>query len=111
MLTISKFTYKNIEQKIRLHHPFKNEIMEKLRQVSGFNYSKTYNYWYVPYCKKTYNELKKISPINIEGKRKFDSIYINIDKSIKRITLIHPYNKELWYELRKIQSSYWQKKE
>jgi len=60
MLTISKFTYKNSETKIKIHTPIGMENMEKLRSIDGFAYTRTHKCWYVPYNKETYRRLRNI---------------------------------------------------
>ena len=117
MLTISKFTYKNTEPKIHLHHPLPNGMMPKLRKINGFGYSKTHNSWYVSYSKKAFSELKQITNVNIVhpknneikqiAKKNTEKSYITIDKQLKRIILIHPPNPSLWNKLRTIKTSFW----
>ena len=119
MLTVSKFIYKNIELKIRLHHPFSNKVMAKLRKVKGFGYSATYKSWYVAYDKYTFSELKKIEEIKILNPSKKVStilqktekmpVKIIINKFSEKITVTHPVNKNIWADFKKIETSYWQK--
>ena len=116
MLIISKFSYKNIETKIKLHHPFTNEVMKKLRQVNGFGYSATYKSWYVAYNSLAFSQLKKIEDLkilNLSEKKSIKKIerpiIIIVNKFSKKITVRHPVNKETWANFRKIEISYWQK--
>lgn len=50
------------------------------------------------------NQQKNIS----SNKTVLGKTSVIIDKSIKRIFIIHPYNKTLWFCLKKIESSFWQ---
>jgi len=56
-ITISKLNYKG-ETRVRVHHPFTEEQMKKLRTITGFTYTKTYHCWYLPYTKEAFTELK-----------------------------------------------------
>jgi len=62
MITISKFTYKNSEPKIKIHHPFDKSEWNKLKTIEGFAYTKTFLCYYLPYTKTTYDKLKEIFP-------------------------------------------------
>ena len=117
MLTISKFRYKNIETKIRLHSPIPNKIMNSLRKVSGFGYSATHKTWYVDYSPEALSLLREITEIKIlkQEENRLDtsnkSILIRINKTSKRLIVQHPYDKELWANFKEIESAYWQKEQ
>ncbi len=58
-INISKLDYKG-EIRIKVHHPLTNEQMMTLRTINGFNYSKTYNCWYIPYNNRSYTKLRTL---------------------------------------------------
>ena len=93
MLTISKFTYKNIETKIHLHHPLPLGIMPKLRNVNGFGYSATHNTWYTSYTKTVFLQLKQIDS-NLEILQTYNAVMIMRNNSKNTIKIYTPIFKE-----------------
>jgi len=60
MLIISKFVYKGIDTRVKLHLPIPDNIFKQLRSIEGFNYTKNHKCWYIPYTRKAYEQLKLI---------------------------------------------------
>lgn len=104
MLTISKFTYKNIETKIHLHHPLPLGIMPKLRNVNGFGYSATHNTWYTSYTKTAFLQLKQIDS-NLKILETYNAVMI-IDKEQKKIQLNLNNDNQIIKKINKIQTCF-----
>jgi len=81
MITISKFIYKNIEPKIKIHPPINMEAMKKLRKMESFNFTRTHICYYVDYSKQSYHQLQSIfSDINIIGPQNIKSVEAVLQK-------------------------------
>ncbi|MBN2890294.1 MAG: phage integrase N-terminal SAM-like domain-containing protein, partial [Bacteroidales bacterium] len=127
MITISKFTYKSKETKIKVHHPFERNVMVLLRKITGFSYSKTHSCWYIPYSIIAYKELKSYFPEvhiieqnkreqktlnlkNNELKTNYkNKITIIIDKEKNCFYVSQFYNIDVFNKLKELQYSFWQK--
>lgn len=116
MLKISKFTYKNTETKIKIHHPFPKGVMTSLKKINGFTYSKTHSCWYIPYSASAYKELKSFFPeIQIikpyPKKQQNNKVSIIIDKERNNFHVSNFYNIDIYNRLRELKYGYWQKED
>jgi site-specific recombinase XerD len=129
-LLTEKFVYKNQGNRIKLQHPFEKGVIEKLRKIDGFSYSKTYKCWYIPDNERNISQLNTLLGTNqfqfipneaeqetIQDKtekiviEKKINIQIRIDKEHKRFFVKHDYQPTLWNELKNLENSYWQKEQ
>lgn len=117
MITISRFSYKNNETKIKIHHPFSNDVFLLLKKIDGFSYSKTYSCWYIPNTKKSVEQLKFSFSDIIEkeiktadkSKNHKPTVDFILDKETNVFYVKNFYDKNIFDKLKKIEASFWQK--
>ena len=61
MVKASKIMHHN-EPRILFDFPYNLEIINKIRQIEGSRWSKTYKGWHVPYTKEVFSKLLKMFP-------------------------------------------------
>jgi integrase/recombinase XerD len=61
MIKTSTIFYQN-EERILLQFPFDKEIIDKVKQIHGSRWSRTYGGWHIPSSEQSYDEFSKLFP-------------------------------------------------